>query len=226
AAYWLIQLQISIKLEGSPAHGPSGLLLKEDIFGVLDSGTSLLAVPKELFVQLMSALFREETHDKCSFMLPGAEGQFICLCDEAKINPMTFSFHGLQGKVLDVTLTQDDLMVLAGRTAGGKALCRVGIMPSPSPLPFIILGDVFLRKVYAIHDFQHYQVTLVPESGTSALVSAAAPPELPEAPDYSISSFALTGSLAMAFAAVAALGAFLQRSVRSQELGEEVYVPF
>eukprot|EP00931_Biecheleriopsis_adriatica_P085866 TRINITY_DN60649_c0_g1_i1.p1 TRINITY_DN60649_c0_g1~~TRINITY_DN60649_c0_g1_i1.p1 ORF type:complete len:545 (+),score=99.71 TRINITY_DN60649_c0_g1_i1:54-1637(+) len=173
ATYWLVRMQLSVAPQGASEKQEGFPVLAADLFGVLDSGTSLMAVPQRVFVDIMIALFQKQTHDKCSFRLPGAEGQFLCLCDEAKTNDLTLAFEGLDRKRLEVVLTWRDLLVPAGQTSTGKRLCRVGIMPSPSTLPFMILGDVFLRKVHAIHDANRFLVTLVPDKNSGGTVIPA-----------------------------------------------------
>lgn len=178
AAYWLVQMQVFVsRWRSTVAKARSRravaaerwqepLLAVERIFGVLDSGTSLIAVPQAIYLPILAALFEGHAiHDTCSIMLPGAVGQMICLCPNSKLNSLKLVFGGLEGRELEIEISHDDLIVPVGRTSEGRELCRVSMMPSPSTMPFIILGDVFLRKVVAIHDPGRLLVTLVPEKG-------------------------------------------------------------
>merc|ERR1719221_1953787 len=90
-------------------------------------------------------------------------GQVLCQCD-TPIQSLTFQLAGKEGQMLSVTLGPDDLLqqVGKGQFADGSTvqMCRVALQQGSPNMPFWILGDVFLRKVYAVHDLRDQQVVL------------------------------------------------------------------
>jgi len=107
-------------------------------FGALDSGSTLLVLPEALFFAVSNFLLRQP--NQC---WPGSP--IICLCD-TEINELSFTFEDLT-----VNFTKDDLLMPNPE----GTWCRFSIMPMPpavKALPVLILGQVFLQKIYAVYD--------------------------------------------------------------------------
>eukprot|EP00930_Biecheleria_cincta_P057453 TRINITY_DN43387_c0_g1_i1.p1 TRINITY_DN43387_c0_g1~~TRINITY_DN43387_c0_g1_i1.p1 ORF type:complete len:556 (-),score=99.96 TRINITY_DN43387_c0_g1_i1:58-1524(-) len=233
AAYWLVQMRVFVsRHSGSAVAELVGqeppMLDIERVFGVLDSGTSLIAVPRPIYLPILAALFEgHEIQDTCSIMLPGAVGQMVCLCPKTKLNSLQFIFNGFEGRDLEIEISHDDLVVPVGRTSQGRALCRVSMMPSPSSMPFVILGDVFLRKVTAIHDPGRLLVTLVPEKGHGIVRQSGV--VVNQDLEHSFSAHvaqanyaAVTGAVIAVLVILVLYGVFPRRSV--QEPAEQAYL--
>jgi len=141
--FWTLQAEMLI---GSPGNQPQLVPV------ILDSGTSFFVVPPEQFGAVLLQILGESTSHCMVFFY----SQIICNC-LIEVAPVRFSFTGVNGSLLDVTLTKDDFLEPLGWQ---DAWCRVAIAPG-LPQKWI-LGDIFLRKVYAIHDVSTKSVTLVP----------------------------------------------------------------
>jgi len=152
--WWAVRTLVSI------GPGPHVLLP-----GVLDSGTSMVVVPEFQYVQLLYALIGAE-HLKDCFTTPGQP--LLCPCG-TPVQPMNFAFRGTNGSHLNISLTAEDLLlpmpvvVLRHGRRYPMQACRLGLMAGPPNLQFWILGDVFLRKVYAVHDVFGRRVMLFPQ---------------------------------------------------------------
>jgi hypothetical protein len=140
--YWEIPLD-GMSIDGSPVTLGTNK-------GVLDTGTSLLAFPKKIASDINKKL-------GCLTIPFTGECIFTKACPDASTIPkLTFQ---LGGKSYD--LTGDDYIVKV--STGGQSQCISGIMgidiPAPAG-PLVILGDVFLRRNYAIFDTANAQVGL------------------------------------------------------------------
>jgi hypothetical protein len=104
---------------------------------IVDSGTSLLAGP-ESDVQAIAQMLGADT----------SQGVLIVYCDEMdKMPDLTFSLGGGWAQAgTDFTLKVSEMVL---QRQGNE--CVLGIQPSPAPL--WILGDVFMRKYYVVHDY-------------------------------------------------------------------------
>jgi len=165
--FWAVAARVSI------GPGPPVLLP-----GVLDSGTSLIAVPGKEYPHLLNALISDEYRKDC-LSFPGQ--LVLCPCG-IPVQPMNFAFKGMNGSLMDISLDSEDLLLptpglLVAPSPNGPVLmkvCRLGVMAGPPDLNFWILGDIFLRKVYAVHDVFGRRVVLFPqqrEFGGEALSS-------------------------------------------------------
>lgn len=144
--YWMVSSTIGFENGGLEIHSPV----------VLDSGTSLISMStKHYLITLMELI------PPTGGCWMGFQGQMLCDC-ATELSPMTFSFEGTDGKKLTITLRSKDLLQPLYPLTNP---CRLSIQPSP--LPFYILGDAFLRHVYAVHDVSGQQVVLFPSSQDS-----------------------------------------------------------
>ena len=169
--FWMVPMELHV----ADASHASRLLLNLTGYGVVDSGTSLLLMPKPAYRQTMWALTFGTGIDRYDDLVP---------CESSKLNHLIFHFRGKDGE-LSLSLSTADLLLPAGESYGEK-LCKIGIASladDGNQLPHMVLGDVFFRKVYAIFDLKSTSVTLVPETGTTfvELHSAEAPEVIPTA---------------------------------------------
>eukprot|EP00928_Gymnodinium_smaydae_P043497 TRINITY_DN29129_c0_g1_i2.p1 TRINITY_DN29129_c0_g1~~TRINITY_DN29129_c0_g1_i2.p1 ORF type:complete len:505 (+),score=66.98 TRINITY_DN29129_c0_g1_i2:25-1515(+) len=159
--YWLVQAEVLVERTRN-SQSKASMPGPEIAMAILDSGTSLIAVPVLAYVWLIRTLVDETPSilQKCTLTLPNAYGQLICMCD-VEISPIVFSVVGSDGRKLRVQLETKDLKQVIG-----AGFCRIGIMPTM--LPLWILGDTFLRHVYVVHDVHGRQVQLYPQPGSQA----------------------------------------------------------
>jgi len=155
--FWAVATYVSVGL-GQQALLPA----------ILDSGTSLIAVPADEFTQLLYTMIPYQKLQDCV----GIPGQpFLCPCG-IPMQSLQLAFKGADGSHLKISLTAEDLLIPTPVTLlrpgpDGLAVtqaCRLGIAPGPPTMNGWILGDVFLRKVYAVHDVFGLQVTLFPQT--------------------------------------------------------------
>mmetsp|Transcript_27706 Transcript_27706/g.78615 ORF Transcript_27706/g.78615 Transcript_27706/m.78615 type:complete len:546 (-) Transcript_27706:47-1684(-) len=177
---------------------------------ILDSGTSLIAAPTADYLRLVGALTggSPDAQQKCTTTLLSAYGQLTCMCD-ATLNPLLFTLAGFDGRQIQVKLHAADLMQVVGfSTGGGPGICRLAVMPTPGGAPIWILGDVFLRHVYAVHDVRGHRVQLFPDSGSQAatVLQTAAVVRRPSEIVVASAGIAVLGGVAVAFALRACRG--------------------
>lgn len=133
--------------------------VKKDAFEVvLDTGTSLLALPLLEAIKINSKLGCLNIGIECEFIKPNPNDPSTTCPDPATLPALTVT---LGGKAYE--LSGDDLLVKI--TTGGQTVCLSGIMGFPGPLPGgigAILGDVFLKKFYASFDVGQARVGLAP----------------------------------------------------------------
>merc|ERR1719384_1544484 len=88
-------------------------------------------------------------------------GSMLCPCT-IELASLEFRLPGLDGKEARVTLGTEELLEVAGEAQWSDGttapICMVGIQTNPQP--FAILGDVFLRKLYAVHNVEKRQITV------------------------------------------------------------------
>mmetsp|Transcript_58935 Transcript_58935/g.164677 ORF Transcript_58935/g.164677 Transcript_58935/m.164677 type:complete len:497 (-) Transcript_58935:157-1647(-) len=147
--FWMVNGHVSI---GSTT---------QSIFAALDSGTSLIALPIWSYVTTVTALLPSNFRTQCA----GVLGQMICPC-ALQLKPMVFRFTDSHGETLTITLGSAELLEFVGDvifSGGVLPVCRLAIQPGPSTMPFWILGDAFLRRVYVVHDVVGRQAVLFPQ---------------------------------------------------------------
>jgi len=131
--YWQFAWD-GVTVAGKPfAAGP--------IAAIADTGTSLLAGPKDLIAKLAG-------------MIPGVtpivNGEYSADCSKIASMP-TISFS-----VGKTTFDLEGSDYIIKETAGGKTQCLLGMMGIDIPPPhgpLWIMGDVFLRKYYTVFDY-------------------------------------------------------------------------
>ena len=109
---------------------------------VLDTGTSLLALPLLEAARINSKLGCLNIGIECEFVKPNPNDPSTTCPDPATLPALTVT---LGGKAFE--LSGDDLLVKI--TSAGQTICLSGIMGFPGPLPGgigAILGDVFLKN--------------------------------------------------------------------------------
>lgn len=161
--YWSVEVdQVSAGREDG-AHN----LLKSPIKTIIDSGTSLLAAPKEI----VDAIGRQLG----TYHLPWLPTSQFLPCDRLDALPdlvftlggrkfaftpeeYTISLSGKPGAAKDNT----------GKDGGSSLPCMLALtaidVPKPRG-PLMILGDVFMRKYYTIFDYQNSRVGLGKDQG-------------------------------------------------------------
>lgn len=141
-------------------------IMKGAVYAVLDSGTSLLTVPEDHYNTIWPMLLREESKNRfpdagCSDKLTGAKGMLVCICGKTKLNPLSFVYQDISGKKsMKITLGEDDLLQPFAKLNDGTEVCRPAFTKGPEGFPFWLLGDVFMRQVYTIHDVHHLKLHL------------------------------------------------------------------
>lgn len=121
---------------------------------ILDSGTSYLAAPRSAFLKILDKLLPNRALHRCRVEDPAEAYQ--CPCDviddvqtlEVQVGGTTFPVR------------PDQLLVPVN---GNK--CVLQLVPTSEEMP-IILGDTFLRTVYAIFDAEGPRIGLAARSGT------------------------------------------------------------
>ncbi|XP_072498165.1 gastricsin-like isoform X2 [Notamacropus eugenii] len=135
-AYW------QIGISGFSFGGKSTGWCSEGCQAIVDTGTSLLTAPQDIFSELMQYIGAEED-----------EGGYFVSCSNIKSLPtLTFNINGV-----DFPLPPSAYVL-----SGDSTYCEVGIMAtylsSESGEPLWILGDVFLRNYYSVFDLGNNRV--------------------------------------------------------------------
>lgn len=219
ALFWLVQASVTVQQPPGQAlrgfadeRAPSMAIAGSNpAMAILDSGTSLITAPGAAYVGVVQALVAglPGATEKCTTTLLGAFGQLMCLCD-VELNPISFTLTGQGGRRLRLTLAAKDLMQLVGVGSNGQSVCRIAIMPSPVQVPLWILGDTFLRHVYAVHDVSGHKVQLFPQRGSQA--AAILEPEEPTSMDaVRLGASFLFAAVLFALVALSATAVFYRR---------------
>lgn len=147
-----------------------------EILTIADSGTSLITVPEDQYNLIWPAILSEESVDAfpargCSNSIPGGNGMTLCVCGKTKLLPLSIVYRDVSGKTsMKITLEQDELLPPDAFAVYGESieLCRPALTIGPKTFPFWLLGDVFMRRVYAIHDVQKMKMHLYPSRANSS----------------------------------------------------------
>ncbi|XP_025912342.1 gastricsin-like isoform X10 [Apteryx rowi] len=110
--------------------------------GIVDTGTSLLTAPQQIFSELMQYIGAQADDN----------GQYVASCDTESLPTLIFVISG----------TSFPLPPSAYVLQSENDYCTVGIEPtylaSQNGQPLWILGDVFLRSYYSVYDLGNNQV--------------------------------------------------------------------
>jgi len=132
-----------------------GSHLASNLKSVVDTGTSLLALPVAMAKIVNGKL-------GCS-QLPNGECMFITGC------PNTATLPDLDFTIDSVVYTLKASDYILKISEGGQSACISGIMGIDVPMGVLaILGDVFIRKYYAVFDFESNSVGLAPAVQTNS----------------------------------------------------------
>nr|XP_033774487.1 gastricsin [Geotrypetes seraphini] len=134
--YW------QIGIEGFSVNGQETGWCRQGCQGVVDTGTSLLTVPQQMFSSLMQDIGAQLDQN----------GGYVVNCNNIPNMP-TLSFT-ISGVPFPLPPTAYILQ--------SNGYCSLGIMPTYMPSqngqPVWILGDVFLRGYYSVYDVGNNQV--------------------------------------------------------------------
>ncbi|XP_068964402.1 gastricsin-like [Petaurus breviceps papuanus] len=136
-AYW------QIAINGFSIGGESTGWCSDGCQAIVDTGTSLLTLPQDMFSELMQYIGAEED-----------EGAYLVSCSNIQSLPtLTFNINGV-----DFSLPPSAYIL----SLSDSSYCEVGIMTmsltSESGQPLWILGDVFLRNYYSVFDLGNNRV--------------------------------------------------------------------
>ncbi|CAK9022821.1 unnamed protein product [Durusdinium trenchii] len=126
--------------------------MERPVLAAFDTGTSLISMPTADFLSVASTMFGEKYFTDCEVV----RGNLVCDCSIApKVRPLVFEFPA-GGSIV---LRPSEMFVKVGQTHDME-LCLTGLAANPQPI--WILGDVFLRQVFAVHAFKRREVALFP----------------------------------------------------------------
>lgn len=150
----------------------SAVIASMSIGALLDSGSSFISLPTSIVNAIIKALGGTYT-----------SGYAVVPC--ASTGGLTFNIAGIE---IDVPFSQITFQL----TSTGEQ-CVLGILPNDD---YTILGDTFLRAVYAVYDLDSLEVALAPtvfnttESNVEAITSGI--PSASQAPSYSATNTSST----------------------------------
>jgi len=209
--YWMVEVKMSV----FNGKNQNQLLLAKGK-GLLDSGSSFLAVPEALVGYIVMAL--THGHGGLPSLAVDESQRLLCRCD-AGLNDLVFEVFGEDGRTLKVTLTQDDLLEPPTSLFSSYCALRLLVIPASANIPYLIIGDPFLRKVSVVFDVDATRVHVLPVGGKkgAALVAeglAAGPPR----------ELALLGLASLLSAALAATCAWRRSWQGPGEAGHYQYL--
>ncbi|KYO34227.1 gastricsin [Alligator mississippiensis] len=136
-----------LRFEGFSIGGQTTGWCSSGCQGIVDTGTSLLTAPGDVYSNLLESIGAEED----------SNGQYVVSCDSIDSLP-TISFV-----IGGTSLPLPPSAYVIQSTDGS---CVVGIgptyLPSQNGQPLWILGDVFLRSYYSVYDMGNNQVGFAP----------------------------------------------------------------
>jgi hypothetical protein len=153
--FWSVKVDISVS-GVDPFAGDSSYTTHT--IGVLDSGTTLIAMPAVKYAAVMQVALGSFVGRLCKeYGFGPAQGMIICDC-AVPINPVTIAIPGADGSSISVVLGRDELFRPLPHKPPSRPLCGLNIMPTPRNMPILILGEAFLRHIHTIYDFDRKQV--------------------------------------------------------------------
>ena len=126
---------------------------------ILDSGTALTYVPKDLYQQL--AAFAQVVE------VPGSDlGAVDCEQMRSYKGTLDYGFGGPNGPVIRVPFTELAVPWLDDngyyqKLSNGNDACVFGVVPITDDSP-ILFGDTFLRSAYVVYDLDQQQIAIRP----------------------------------------------------------------
>eukprot|EP00747_Dinoflagellata_sp_TGD_P058968 gnl/TRDRNA2_/TRDRNA2_151353_c1_seq4.p1 gnl/TRDRNA2_/TRDRNA2_151353_c1~~gnl/TRDRNA2_/TRDRNA2_151353_c1_seq4.p1 ORF type:complete len:550 (+),score=47.45 gnl/TRDRNA2_/TRDRNA2_151353_c1_seq4:142-1650(+) len=151
AGFWMVKVGIEAVGEGA---------FRRQNMAILDSGSSLLMAPPSEYNDLLSTFIHGDPRDVCDEI----DGMILCSCN-AVVGNMTIMFEDphTQRKAPfffgpeELASSTEEAMFEGGSI---EPLCRLNVQPGPST--HWILGDVFFRKAFVVHDVKGHHVTVLP----------------------------------------------------------------
>ncbi|XP_004531315.1 lysosomal aspartic protease [Ceratitis capitata] len=145
--YWQFQVD-AVSIDGTELSG--------ECTAIADSGTSLLAVPTDLYVSVQAAIGAEQS----------GEGQYFVDCSQVSELPViSFTIGGTPFE-----LSGADYIV-EGLNEANEVVCMSAFEDAGTN--FWILGDVFMGKYYTVFDMGNNQVGFAPASNGESIGSSA-----------------------------------------------------
>ncbi|XP_069489136.1 gastricsin-like [Ambystoma mexicanum] len=134
--YWQIGIQ------GFAINGQATGWCSQGCQAIVDTGTSLLTAPQQVFASLMQYVGGQQDQN----------GQYAVSCSNIQSMPtLSFTISGVSFPLPPSSYVLQN-----------NGYCTVGIMPTYLPSqngqPLWILGDVFLRAYYSVYDIGNNQV--------------------------------------------------------------------
>ena len=157
--YWMIEKTIGVRFgdpeieDGAYAWQKGGT---QSFSAVLDSGTSLMMVPQEIFDNFMYRLFQ---HSATSVRYRVYNDMYITNCNE-NLFPNVY----LLLEEYWVEMVPHDYLIRANKDPSIDQ-CYIGFIKSP--IDGFILGDSFMRGYYVIHSDENNLVGIVPHANSS-----------------------------------------------------------
>ncbi|TYZ68885.1 hypothetical protein PybrP1_012589 [[Pythium] brassicae (nom. inval.)] len=144
--FWRVQLHsVTVGSSSSAGQNPNPSLCPHGCVAFVDSGTSLIGIPSELYLDFLYdvATAAQDAGCYCGFVEYG----FQCfLCAPTDFPPLRIGVGGAHFYVLEGA----DYTLCVGLT------CIVLVQPSGQDM--WVLGDVFMKKFYSLYDVKRKQV--------------------------------------------------------------------